>query len=367
MARVLVAKLGTNLITTPDGLADDAVIADTARQVGALWREGCRVAIVSSGAVGAGVKVLGFNGRPKDLPRLQAAAAAGQPVLAARWSAALADVGLKCGQVLVTREDIDDRGRFLNVRHTVDALWRAGAVPVINENDTVSTAELAGPTAGADSFGDNDRLAAAVASALSAELLVLLSTIPGLLDVEGQVVSDVADVADVAHLVRDSMSAGGTGGMASKLAAARLVTAAGETMVLAHGRHQDVLLKAAHGEPVGTRFAPATGDRLRGRLRWVAHAAAAGQLILDEGAVRAIQSGGASLLPAGVTQVTGDFARGDIVELTDGAGHTVARGVVEHDSAFCRSLAGKRSGELKREHGDAFQAELVHSDGLVIG
>ncbi len=362
MPRVIVVKLGTALVTEPSGRADEQVLTSIARQVALLWSEGRRIAVVSSGAVGAGAALLGMQSRPRDLPRLQAAAAVGQPILAARWSAAFQTVGLRCGQVLVTREDIDDRGRFLNVRNTVDALWRADAVPVINENDTVSTAELASPTAGAETFGDNDRLAAAVASALSAEMLVLLSTVPGLLDADGRVVECVADVADVAKLVRNGTSVGGTGGMASKLAAARLVTAAGETMVLADGRSKDALLNAVHGKPGGTRFEPATGDRLRGRLRWVAHAAACGRLTLDAGAVRALQGSAASLLPAGVSKVDGTFARGDVVELCDDTGHVIGRGVVDHDADTCRSLAGKRSSQL----GGGFQAELVHRDSLVM-
>ena len=367
MPRTIVVKLGTNLVTDAAGRPDMAVLSDVARQTKSLWSEGRHVAIVSSGAVGAGLAALGIARRPRDLATLQAAAAVGQPLLMTAWAAAMREVGLGVGQVLLTREDADDRGRFLNVRSTVAALWKAGAVPILNENDSVSTTELArGGSVGADSFGDNDQLSAAVASALSAELLVLLSTVPGLLDGDGQVVPRVSRLAEVESLVRRDTSAGGTGGMASKLAAAALTMAAGETMVLAGGRDGDALLKAARGEPGGTRFEPSATGRLVGRLRWIATARPLGTLHLDAGAARALRETNASLLPAGVTGVDGDFERGDVVCLLDPDGRPVAKGLASHDAAVARRIAGLRSRDLPALLGDPCREELVHRDNLVL-
>ena len=362
MARVIVVKLGTNLVTDAGRRPDAAVLGGIARQVGELFKQGRRVAIVSSGAVGAGTAVLGLDRRPTDLAELQAVAAAGQPVLMKAWAEAFAPVRLQVGQVLITREDADDRGRFLNFRNTVAALWRLGAVPVINENDTVSTDEL---TVGAASFGDNDRLAAVAASALSAELLVLLSTVPGLLDEAGRVVERVSDVNAVAGLARRDKSAGGTGGMASKLAAARLVVAAGEMMIIADGRAEDVLLKVVAGEPVGTRFVPAGGGRLLGKSRWIAAAAASGRLLLDAGAAEAVSRRNASLLPAGVVGVEGHFRRGDVVDLLAPDGRIVARGLCNYDADDVRRIRGRRTADLAALLDGGVYDEVVHRDQTV--
>ena len=363
MARVIVVKLGTNLVTDAGRRPDAAVLCGIARQVGELFQQGRRVAVVSSGAVGAGTAVLGLARRPTDLAELQAAAAAGQPVLMKAWAEAFVPVGLKVGQVLITREDADDRGRFLNFRNTVAALWRLGAVPIINENDTVSTDEL---TVGAASFGDNDRLAAVAASALSAELLVLLSTVPGLLDEAGRVVSSVSDVNAVAGLARRDKSTGGTGGMASKLAAARLVVAAGETLVIADGRAEDVLLKVVAGEPVGTRFLPGGGGRRLGRSRWIASAVVSGRLLLDAGAAEAVSRRNASLLPAGVVGVEGHFRRGDVVELAAPDGRVIARGLCNYDAAAVGVIRGRRTADLAAllDDGGVYD-EVVHRDQMV--
>ena len=363
MPRVLVVKLGTNLVTDSGRRPDAALLGQIAAQIGVLFQEGRRVAVVSSGAVGAGMAVLGLAKRPTDLAELQAVAAAGQPVLMRAWAEAFAPVGLKVGQVLITREDADDRGRFLNFRNTAAALWRLGAVPIINENDTVSTDEL---TSGAASFGDNDRLAAVAASALSAELLVLLSTVAGLLDERGEVVSSVSDVAAVAHLTRTDRSAGGTGGMASKLAAARHVVAAGETMVVADGRAADVLLKVVAGEAVGTRFLPTGGGRLLGRSRWIAAAAASGRLLLDAGAAGAVGRRNASLLPAGIVGVEGGFLRGDVVELVSPDGLVIARGLSNYDADGVRRIRGRKTADLASLlDGGGVYDEVVHRDQMV--
>ena len=366
MPRIVVVKLGTNLVTNGGGTPDTAVLSDVARQVGELWQTGRRVVIVSSGAVGIGASLLKLGRRPRDLSVQQAAAAVGQPALMNAWSAAFAEVGLAVGQVLLTREDADERGRFLNLRNTIHALWRMNAVPIVNENDTVSTAEIRGGGMGAETFGDNDRLAAVVAGALSAELLVMLTTVDGLQDASGEIVSTVESLRDAAIHVRTGTSAGGTGGMASKLAAAALVTRAGETMVLANGRQDEVLLRAVGGEPIGTRFLPSAATRFSGRSRWIASAEAAGQLVLDAGAANALRGGSASLLPAGMTKIIGDFSRGDVVELVDADGAIIGRGLTNFDAATAARIAGKRSADLGALLSAPYHEEVVHRDHLVL-
>lgn len=196
--------------------------------------------------------------------------------------------------------------------------------------------------------------------------MVLLSTVPGLLDDAGEVVREVHDVEDARKWCRTELSAGGSGGMASKLDAAAFATAAGEQMVLANGREPNVLVRAAAGEDIGTRFFPREEAKLRARLRWVQHVTPAGRLVLDDGAVGALSARPASLLPAGVIEVVGDYCRGDVVELATTAGRVVGRGVASHHASVCRHLAGRRSSDLRDEYGNDFQAELVHRDQLLL-
>ena len=258
------------------------------------------------------------------------------------WAAAFAPLGRHVAQLLLTREDMDDRQRFLNVRNTVTAVHALGAVPIINENDTISTDELV-----RISFGDNDILAAIVATAIRAEVLVLLSVTDGLLDAAGAPLRRVEDVADVESLVWSHKSARGKGGMSSKLAAARTVTAAGECLVVAHGRTERVLERLLAGEALGTLFCPTTANRRTGKGRWIGTARPAGSISLDAGAVRAVVEGHRSLLPIGVTGVEGKFGRGDVVALRGPDGRTVARGLTNYDATDVLAVKGKRSAEAR--------------------
>ncbi len=360
-ATSVVVKLGSQLLTDAGGRLDASYMASVARQVEALGKAGTTVTIVSSGAIAAGVAELGLAERPADLAALQAVAAVGQRRLMDAWAASFAPLGRHVAQLLLTRDDLDDRQRFLNLRNTVSAVHALGAVPVINENDTVSTDELV-----RISFGDNDILAAAVATAIRAEVLVLLSVTDGLLDAGGAPLRRVEAVADVESLVWRHKSARGKGGMNSKLAAARTVTAAGECLVVAHGRTERVLERLLAGEALGTLFCPTTAGRRTGRGRWIGAARPAGAILLDAGAARAVAEEHRSLLPIGVTGVEGEFGRGDVVALRGPDGRTVARGLTNYAAADVLAVRGKRSAEARGLLGAGAYDEVVHRDNLVV-
>src|SRR5688572_12745083 len=282
--RSVVIKLGSQLLTDKSsGRLDAAFLATVAREIAALRERGVEVTIVSSGAISAGLAELSLPKRPTDLAQLQAVAAVGQRCLMDAWADAFHAVKMTVAQVLLTREDIDDRTRFLNVRNTIRAAHELGAVPIVNENDTISTDELIKIT-----FGDNDILAAMVAAALRADLLVILTVVDGLLDDAGNPVRLVENLDHARQLVRVEKSALGKGGMNSKLEAARMVTDAGEVMAVANGRDPDVLVRLMNGaEDVGTLFAP-SAKKLSSRSRWIGAARPAGKIVVDTGAATAL-------------------------------------------------------------------------------
>lgn len=360
----VVVKLGTQLLSDKSHQLDPAYLADVARQIAALRGAGCRVTVVSSGAVGCGRSILKLASRPKDLAQLQAVAAVGQSRLMDAWAKAFEPHAMPVAQVLLTREDIDDRTRFLNLRNTIAAVHRYGAVPVINENDTISTDELVQIT-----FGDNDILAALVCQALRADLLVLLTVVDGITDAGGKSLRHVRTIAEAERLLRPKeKSVLGKGGMNSKLEAARIVTGAGEAMVVADGRTPDVLPRLLAGEPLGTFFAPQRpdGGRRSGRGRWIGSARAAGTIVVDDGAAVAVAQKNRSLLPAGVVRVEGQFERGDVVAIVDAAGQPVARGLSNYSAGDVSRLARKKSAEVRQLLGPSAYEEVVHRDNLVV-
>jgi glutamate 5-kinase len=361
-ARAVVVKLGTQLLSDKEGRLDAAYVATVANQVAALRGRGVRVTIVSSGAIGAGLRQLNLAKRPTDLARLQAVAAVGQRRLMDVWAAAFAPHNLPVAQILLTREDIDHRTRFLNVRNTIAAVHELGGVPIINENDAVSTDEIV-----KISFGDNDILAALVTHALRADLLVLLSVVDGILDAGGKSVRLVDTLERARELVRVEKSALGKGGMNSKVEAARMVTESGEAMVVADGRMPDVLTRLLDGDPaVGTLFVPA-GPKRPSRSRWIGSARPAGTIVVDAGAAAALAGTNCSLLPAGVVRVAGDFARGDVVEIQSPDGAAVARGLSNYDAAVVERIRGKKTAEVRALLAEEAYDEVVHRDNLVIG
>ncbi|WP_150242939.1 glutamate 5-kinase [Nocardiopsis quinghaiensis] len=359
----VVVKVGSSSLTTPEGRIDSGRIRDLVRVLADRRAVGQEVILVSSGAVAAGMTPLGMTRRPRDLASQQAAASVGQGLLLAAYTAELAGHGLTAAQVLLTVEDMMRRVQHRNAQRTLRRLLDIGAVPIVNENDTVATDELR--------FGDNDRLAALVAHLMRADALVLLSDVDALYDgdpsaPESSVVSLVRGPADLDGI--DIGSTGkrgvGTGGMVTKVASARIATEAGVHTVLTSAANARAALE---GDRVGTLFSPGGGRRPSARQLWLAHATAGrGSLVLDPGAVAAVVREKASLLPAGVVRVAGDFSAGDPVDLCDERGGVVARGLVNYDAAEVPDLMGRSTRWLAREMGPSYERELVHRDDLVV-
>ncbi|HEX4688022.1 MAG TPA: glutamate 5-kinase [Nocardioides sp.] len=361
-ARRLVVKVGSTSLTTAEGGIDPARVR---RLVGALAdarSRGVEVVLVSSGAIAAGLAPLVLKRRPRALPAQQAAAAVGQGLLVHRYTEELATHGIVAGQVLLTADDMTRRSHYRNAHQTFAKLLELGVLPIVNENDTVATSEIR--------FGDNDRLAALVAHLVHADLLVLLSDVDGLYDdhpaAEGSRL--VPEVALDDHLAgirtgRSGATGLGTGGMRTKLEAARIATGAGIPVLLTSAERAG---DALAGEPVGTWFHGA-GRRRPTRQLWLAHATEPkGVLLLDPGAVRAVTQRRASLLAAGLTGATGSFVAGDPVDLAGPDGVAVARGLVNFDADEIPALVGKTSAVLRRELGAAYEREVVHRDDLVL-
>ena len=361
-ARRIVVKVGSSSLTTAAGGIDPARVRRLVEVLAAARGTGAEVVLVSSGAIAAGLAPLGFNARPRALAAQQAAASVGQGLLAHRYQEEFARHGIVTGQVLLTVDDVVRRAHYRNAHQTLAKLLELGVVPIVNENDTVATSEIR--------FGDNDRLAALVAHLVHADLLVLLSDVDGLYDGPPSrpgstllpVVRSEDDLASVTIGAAGS-SGVGTGGMTTKVEAARIATGAGIPVVLTSAEQGAAALAGAE---VGTLF-EATGKRRPARQLWLAHATTGlGSLTLDAGAVRAVVSRGASLLPAGITAVAGSFVAGDPVDLLDPDGGVVARGLVNFDADELPALLGRSTGDLKESLGAAYEREVVHRDDLVL-
>ena len=361
MSRVrrLVVKLGTNVLSDKSGRLDREQVASVCRQVHELKRRGLEVVVVSSGAIGAGMGELNMKRRPKTLPELQAAAAVGQSHLIRAYDEIFRTHGYRAAQVLLTRDDVNDRTRYLNGRNALLAMLELGVVPVINENDTTSVDEI--------TFGDNDFLAAMVTNLLRAELLVLLTTVDGLEDDAGNVIDMVeADDASVARFARSERTTLGKGGMASKLEAAEVARSSGEMVIIANGRRKDVLLELLDGKSLGTLLLPGR-KKMSSRRRWIGFGGRPrGTLRVDDGAAKALLERGKSLLPSGVTSAEGTFGKGDIVNIADASGRMIARGLVNYPSDAAALIAGHKSAEIPGILGNCPYTEIVHRDNLVI-
>jgi glutamate 5-kinase len=366
LATTIVVKVGTRVLTRDDGQLDEGRIDQLVDQMHHVIATGRKVVLVSSGAVGAGMGRLGLTSRPSDLAHLQAVAAVGQSMLVEAYERSLHKHGRHAAQVLLTAEDLEHRTRYLNARNTLVTLLELGAVPIINENDTVAVEELQ------TTFGDNDRLAAIVTNLICAPLLVLLSDVDGLYDGDprapGSKVIPTVDRLDESILgfVRDRLGGLSKGGMASKLEAARLATTGGENVIIACGRSPDVLPRIVAGELVGTLFL-AQGQTVAARKRWIGLTVRPrGRLLLDAGARTAIEHKGRSLLAAGVVDAEGQFSKGDVVALRGPDGVEFARGLTNYSADEVRRIKGLKARQIADVLGHCPYDEIVHRDNMVV-
>ncbi|MCA3131938.1 MAG: glutamate 5-kinase [Betaproteobacteria bacterium] len=364
-ARRLVVKVGSSLVTNNGQGLDQAALAQWAEQIAALARQDKQVILVSSGAVAEGMQRLGWKKRPSAVHELQAAAAVGQMGLVQAYETCFRGHGLRTAQVLLTHEDLADRKRYLNASTTLRTLLELGIIPIVNENDTVATEEIR--------FGDNDTLASLVTNLVEAEVLVILTDQPGLYTADPR--KDPA--ATLVRLARagdpnlEAMAGGagstiGSGGMLTKVLAAKRAARSGAHTVIASGREPDVLLRLASGEPIGSQLEAGT-SALAARKQWLAdHLQVRGRLTLDEGAAKALLQGGRSLLPIGVTAATGEFERGEVVACMDAGGREIARGLVNYSAGDTRRILRTPSSDIETRLGYVEEPELIHRDNLVL-
>jgi glutamate 5-kinase len=364
-ARRLVVKVGSSLVTDDGRGLDHASVARWASQIAELKRAGREIVLVSSGAIAEGIRRLGWSTRPSSMHELQAAAAVGQMGLVQAYESAFAKFGLHTAQILLTHDDLADRRRYLNARSTLVTLLRLDVIPIINENDTVTTDEIR--------FGDNDTLGALVTNLIEADVLVLLTDQDGLHSSDPRqdpaaklVRSARAGDPKLEAMAGGAGSAVGRGGMLSKVLAAKRAARSGASTVIANGREEDVLMRLAGGEAIGTSLI-APDVSLGARKQWLAdHVQLAGRLTLDAGAVRALAREGKSLLPIGVTRVEGDFERGEIVGCFDADGREIARGLVNYGAQEAARILRKPSAEIEAILGYIDEPELIHRDNMVL-
>ncbi len=364
-ARRAVIKVGSSLVTNEGRGLDLEAISRWAKQIAHLRAQGKQIVLVSSGAIAEGMQRLGWTRRPQQIHELQAAAAIGQMGLAQAYETGFSSHGLRTAQVLLTHADLADRARYLNARSTLLTLLDLGVVPVINENDTVVTDEI--------KFGDNDTLAALVTNLVEAEVLVILTDQAGLYSADPRRVPDarlidsaVAGMPELEAMAGGAGSAIARGGMLTKVLAAKRAARSGAHTLIASGREPDVLVRLAAGEAIGSELTASTAV-LTARKQWLAdHLLLKGRVVVDEGAARALASGGKSLLPIGVVDVIGEFQRGDVVGCITRDGQEIARGLVNYSSADTRLIARKPTSEIESTLGFLEEPELMHRDNLVL-
>ncbi|KIQ32822.1 gamma-glutamyl kinase [Variovorax paradoxus] len=364
-ARRIVVKVGSSLVTNEGRGLDEAAIGEWCRQLAALVREGREVVMVSSGAIAEGMKRLGWRTRPHEIHELQAAAAVGQMGLAQMYETKLRENEIGSAQVLLTHADLADRERYLNARSTLVTLLRLGVVPVINENDTVVNDEI--------KFGDNDTLGALVANLVEADALIILTDQKGLYTADPRKDPDAKFVHEAAagDPALEAMAGGagsslGRGGMITKILAAKRAAGSGASTVIAWGREADALLRLTRGESIGTLLVAQTAKH-QARKRWMAdHLQLRGAVIVDAGAAAKVRAEGKSLLPIGMTGVSGEFSRGDVIAVRDAEGVELARGLANYSSVEARLLCRKPSGEFERLLGYVAEPEMVHRDNMVL-
>jgi glutamate 5-kinase len=369
-----VVKFGTNLLTNRRDSVDEATVANLVAQVAEVHSTGTEVLVVTSGAVGAGRDSLKRTIRPERLHergvvRKQVLAALGQPQLMGTYQREFGKHGIEVAQALLSRDDLQHRLGYLNVRRTLEALLEIGAIPIVNENDVVAVHEIVG-----DVYGDNDRLSAMVANAVDADLLILLGELEGLytndpgIDPAATLIRQVDDITpEIEEAARGPLDGRGSGGMASKLEAARLATASGTPMVIASGRTERVIPRLCAGEEMGTRFA-ARVSRMEARRRWMltGFTDSQGAVSVDDGAVKALRERGVSLLPAGITEVTGQFDRGDIIGVKGANGEVIAFGITNYSSADVSVIKGRKTKDVPDLLGHFFGMEVIHRNNMAL-
>ena len=364
-SRRIVVKVGSSLVTNEGRGVDAEAIGNWARQLAALARQGRELVMVSSGAIAEGMKRLGWAVRPKDIHELQAAAAVGQMGLVQMYETKLREQGMGSAQVLLTHADLADRERYLNARTTLLTLLSLHVIPVINENDTVVTDEI--------KFGENDTLAALVANLIEADALVILTDQRGLYAADPRKNPDArfVDLAQAGDPQLELMAGGagsslGRGGMLTKILAAKRAAGSGASTVIAWGREPDVLLRLAAGESIGTSLLAGT-PKLAARKQWMAdHLQLRGGVRVDDGAVVKVRDEGKSLLPIGMVEVQGEFARGDVIAVRSPDGAEIARGLANYSAAEARLIARKPSAQIESLLGYANEPEMIHRDNLVL-
>ena len=364
-AKRIVVKVGSSLVTNDGRGLDHAAISRWAAQIAALREQGKEVVLVSSGAIAEGIHRLGWTKRPREIDELQAAAAVGQMGLAQVYESSFGAHGIRTAQILLTHADLADRERYLNARSTLLTLLRLGAVPIINENDTVITDEI--------KFGDNDTLGALVANLIEGDALVILTDQRGLFtaDPRKDPNATLVEQADAGTPELEQMAGGagsslGRGGMLTKILAAKRAAHSGANTVIASGREADVLTRLASGEMIGTQLIARTA-RIAARKQWMAdHLQVRGHVVIDDGAVRKLTADGKSLLPIGVIDVKGAFARGEVIACVDAQGQEVARGITNYSSSEARLIHRRPSGEIETVLGYMLEPELIHRDNLVL-
>ncbi|GAB5099051.1 glutamate 5-kinase [Caballeronia sp. HLA56] len=364
-AKRIVVKVGSSLVTNDGRGLDHAAINRWAAQIAALREQGKEVVLVSSGAIAEGIHRLGWTKRPREIDELQAAAAVGQMGLAQVYESSFGAHGIRTAQILLTHADLADRERYLNARSTLLTLLRLGAVPIINENDTVITDEI--------KFGDNDTLGALVANLIEGDALVILTDQRGLFtaDPRKDPSATLVEQADAGTPELEAMAGGagsslGRGGMLTKILAAKRAAHSGANTVIASGREADVLTRLASGEMIGTQLIACTA-RIAARKQWMAdHLQMRGHVVIDNGAVQKVTAEGKSLLPIGVIDVKGAFDRGEVIACLDDEGREVARGITNYSSSEARLIHRRPSGEIETVLGYMLEPELIHRDNLVL-
>ncbi|MDD5634236.1 MAG: glutamate 5-kinase [Candidatus Omnitrophica bacterium] len=352
-------KVGTKVLTDKNNLIDKETVKNIADQISTLMDKGIEVILITSGAIGSGLGMLNQKKKGRSLSELQAIASIGQNYLMDIYNSYLRKRGYIAGQLLLTQEDFNDRRRFLNIRYTLNALLKYKALPIINENDSVSTEEI--------KCGDNDRLSSLVADLANSDLLVILTDVDGVYDQKGQLIDHGAEIMNCKDLlIKGKGSEESTGGMATKLDAVKNVSCAGIECIIARGKKENVILDVVEGQKIGTYFKPQEKS-LKARKRWIAFGLKSrGKIIVDGGAEKALISENRSLLPSGVKGTSGVFSDGDVVDIVDESGRTIAKGLSNYKSDEIQKIMGKKTALIEQLLGYKDYDEVIHRDNLVI-